>query len=83
MLGHASNVPKPLQPSLGYLVSHCVKVSPQMPSHPRGDVLLPLLFVSYPQYGANAPMMEGIEPVQLFAQGGPAFTPIQEDGQYA
>ena len=83
MLGHASNIPKPFQPSLGYLVSNCVKVSPQMSSHPRGDVLLPLLFVGYPQYSANALMMEGIEHVQLFAQGGQAFTPIQEDRQYA
>ena len=54
-----------------------------MSSHPRGDVLLPLLFVGYPQYSANALMMEGIEHVQLFVQGGQAFTPIQEDRQYA
>ena len=75
---HPGNMPQPFYPTLGDLGVQCFLVSPQVPHSCRGDVLLPLLISGCHQHGADAAMVKSIEPVQVFAHWGPAFTSIKE-----
>ena len=40
-------------------------------------MLRPLLSVGYPQYGGNAPAVEGIWPFEMSVQGCPALRPVE------
>ena len=41
-------------------------------------MLLPLLVSGYPQHGADAAVVKGNEPIQVFAHWGPALTSVEE-----
>ena len=76
--GHPSHMSQPFQSTLGHLGRCSLQVSLQLSGHPGCDVKLPLLLAGDSKDSVDAAVVEGIEPLVMFAQQRPALRTVQQ-----